>query len=42
MLYHTQLLKLYLGEVIMIANYLQNRSPIKVFKNNKTLIEMWI
>lgn len=42
MLYNAQLLKLYMGEVIIIANHLHNRSPIKIFKNNKTLIEMWI
>jgi hypothetical protein len=41
MLSHVSLSKVFLGETLLITNYLQNQSPTKVVSNNITPYEIW-
>ena len=41
MLSYAKLPKIFWGEALQIANYLQNRSPTKSITVNKTPYEMW-
>ena len=41
MLSYAKLPKIFWGEALQTANYLQNRSPTKSITTNKTPYEMW-